>query len=221
MTPTFTPVADRALLVAFGSTIDPAIHAQVLRLDRLLAAAPPTGLMEVTPAYANLLISFDPLLTDHPTLSTAVETLLTGPDLPTEPPRLHQIPVCYDADLGTDLDNVAAQKGISVEAAINAHLAGEYRVYLYGFAPGYAYLAGTPPEIHLPRKPAAIRDIPAGRVIIAGPQCIITTLKMPTGWWIIGATRTPILRDGLQPFLFNVGDAVRFHRVSRGEYDAG
>ncbi len=41
---------------------------------------------------------------------------------------------------------------MSEEAVIAAHLAGDYRVFMYGFAPGYAYLTGVPEAIHLPRK---------------------------------------------------------------------
>lgn len=216
---TCKPVADRALLVEFGDKIAPEIHAQVLRLDRLLAASPPLGLVEVTPAYANLMISFDPMLTDHERVQSAVHAVLTGPEPETGHSRSHDLGVCYDADLGTDLAQVAQMKGLSPEGVIAAHLSAEYRVYLYGFAPGYAYLAGTPPALHLPRKPAAVRDIPAGRVIIAGPQCIVTTLKMPTGWWIIGSSPTKILRDGPEPFLFAVGDTVRFHRITRQDHD--
>ena len=218
--PRFRAVADRAVLVEFGSVIAPQIHALVVRLDRLLALTPPVGLVEVTPAYANLMISFDPLITDHDAMTQAVQAVLSGPDPVQTPPRLHDIPVCYDADLGTDLGQVAQIKAISPEAVIAAHLAAEYRVYLYGFAPGYAYLAGTPDALHLPRKPAAVRDIPAGRVIIAGPQCIVTTLKMPTGWWIIGSSPARILRDGPEPFLFAVGDSVRFRRITRAVHDA-
>ena len=91
---------------------------------------------------------------------------------------------------------------------------------MYGFAPGYAYLAGVPQALHLPRKPTALRDVPKGRVIIAGPQCIVTTLTMPTGWWIIGASPAQILRtDPARAFLFDVGDTVRFRRISRADYD--
>ena len=64
---------------------------------------------------------------------------------------------------------------------IFAHLAKTYHVVMYGFAPGYAYLGGMPPALHLPRKPSAKRGVPAGSVIIAGAQCLIATLTMPTG----------------------------------------
>jgi inhibitor of KinA len=93
---------------------------------------------------------------------------------------------------------------------------------MYGFAPGYAYMDGVAPALHLPRKAVPVRSRPPGTIMIAGGQCLITTLPMPTGWWVIGATRTPVLRpDDAQPFLFQPGDRVRFIRQSRTDFDAG
>ena len=219
--PRFRSVADRAVLVEFGETIAQEIHAQVTRLDRILAAFPAIGMKEAVPAYASLLVTFDPQMTNHAAVISDVQKRLQMPDPPGAEGRVHEVTVCYDEDLGTDLPQVVNLTGMSKEAVIAAHLAGEYRVYLYGFAPGYAYLAGVPQGLHLPRKATAVRDVPAGRVIIAGGQCIVTTLKMPTGWWIIGASSTRILTgDAARPFLFDVGDTVRFRRIGRGEYDA-
>jgi inhibitor of KinA len=122
------------------------------------------------------------------------------------------VDVVYD---GPDLDEVARRCGLSPEAVIAAHLGGDYQVALYGFAPGYAYLSGVPKAIALPRKEAAVRGVPAGSVIIAAGQCIVTTLTMPTGWWIIGHSPTVILDpQGARPFLFDVGDRVEFRRVT-------
>ncbi len=92
---------------------------------------------------------------------------------------------------------------------------------MYGFAPGYAYLTGLDPALHVPRKPAAVRGIPAGSVIIAGAQCLVTTLTMPTGWSILGASPMRLLTDDpTHPFLFDVGDRVRFARIDRASFDA-
>ncbi len=91
------------------------------------------------------------------------------------------------------------------------HAAARYTVATYGFAPGYAYLGGLPPALRLDRKTTPLRDVPAGSVIIAGSQCLITTLTMPTGWWIIGHSPLRVLTgDPARPFLFQVGDRVRF-----------
>lgn len=131
------------------------------------------------------------------------------------------IEVCYDPDFGPDLGKVAERTGVTEEQVIAAHLSGEYKVFMYGFAPGYAYLAGVPAAIQLPRKDAAVRGVPAGSVVIAGPQCLVTALTMPTGWWIIGRSPTRILsNDPGCRFLLDVGDAVAFRRIDRTAFDA-
>jgi inhibitor of KinA len=169
----------------------------------------------------NLLIVFDPFVTDHEAVSIAVRPLLDGPTLTDDPTALHEIPVCYDGQYGRDLAAVSAQTGLDVDGVIGAHLAGDYSVYMYGFAPGYAYLSGLPEAIRLPRKSAPVRAIPAGSVIIAGGQCLVTTLTMPTGWWVIGRTSARILTgDPARPFLFDVGDRVRFRRVDEDSLHA-
>ena len=62
----------------------------------------------------------------------------------------------------------------------------------------------------------------AGSVLIAAGQCLVSTLVMPTGWWIIGQSPTRVLTgDAVRPFLFDVGDRVQFRRISRAEFDRG
>ena len=219
--PRYRPVGERALLVEFGEAIDKAIHDKVLMLDERLAAEPVEGVVEAVPAYASLLVVFDPLLTDHGVIRHAIEERLAQAASGTCRGALREVLVCYDPEFAPDLQRVAEMAGLSLERAIEAHLAGDYSVFMYGFAPGYAYLAGVPQAIQLPRKQAAIRDVPAGSVLIAGPQCLVTTLTMPTGWWIIGRSATRILdvRSEDRPFLFDVGDNVRFKRVTRAEFE--
>lgn len=220
--PVYRPVGDTALMVEFGDVIDAGLHARVLALDAALAAAPFPGFREAVPAYASLMVRFDPIETDHAAAITALDALLAHAPAAKGEPARREVAVCYDGDLGPDLAVVAEATGLSVEAVIAAHLAGDYSVFLYGFAPGYAYMAGVPEALRLPRKPAAVRDVPAGSVIIAGPQCLVTTLTMPTGWWRLGRSPTAILTgDAGHPFLFDVGDHVRFRRISLDDYHGG
>jgi inhibitor of KinA len=214
--PHYRPVADHALMVVMGDTINDATHADVLQLDRALNASPFAGFTESIPAMVSLLVDFDPLVTDHSQVAAHLNRLLHAPPIPVPAATNREVLVCYDD--APDLQAVAQQTGMTVEAVIAAHLAGDYRVFMYGFAPGYAYLSGTPQPLHLNRKPAPVRAVAAGSVIIAGGQCLVTTLTMPTGWWIIGWSPTRILTgDALQPFLFDVGDRVRFRRISRAD----
>ncbi|MES2433221.1 MAG: allophanate hydrolase subunit 1 [Pseudomonadota bacterium] len=217
--PIFRPIAERAVLVEFGTALDQAAHAAVLHLDQALAATPCTGFRESVPAFVNLLVEFDPLITDHPTVIAHLRGLLIVKTTASAQPTQREVSVCYEDS--PDLAAVAEATGLPPEAVITAHLSGDYAVAMYGFAPGYAYLGGVPEAIRLDRKPAPVRGVAAGSVIIAGAQCLITTLVMPTGWWIIGRSPTRILTaDPAHPFLFDVGDNVRFRRISRAEYEA-
>jgi inhibitor of KinA len=222
MVPVCKPVGDNGVLLEFGTAIDPAVFDRILALDAALAASPPPGLRETVPAYVTLLLVYDPLVTDFASIAAAALALAQTSGSAPPVGRDHVIPMCSDADLAPDLADVAAQTGMAPEAVIAAHLAADYRVYMVGFAPGYAYMDGVPAALQLPRKAVPVRSRPVGTVMIAGGQCLITTLPMPTGWWVIGQTRTPVLRLGNpEPFLLQPGDRVRFRSQSRAEFDAG
>nr|WP_107847327.1 allophanate hydrolase subunit 1 [Litoreibacter ponti] len=221
MAPRFTPVADTGLLVSFADEMSADAHAAVGQLDHAVASDPPPGVLEQVPAFVNLLVRFDPLVTDHAALEEALRALWAGAGSVSRPTQERRVEVCYDAEFAPDLPAVAKAVGLSEEEVIAAHLSGDYEVALYGFAPGYAYLTGVPEVIQVPRKPAPVRDIPAGSVMIAAGQCLVTTLKMPTGWSIIGRSPTPILTDDPdRPALFDVGDKVVFERIDRATLEA-
>jgi len=218
--PRVHPVADHAVLVEFGDVIERNVQDRVRQLGAALSSHPIAGFTEAVPAYTSLLVGFDPLVTDHAAVELAIDRLLMHSGAVFQAGAVRDVLVCYDDAFAPDLLEVADMTGLSRDEVIAAHLSGDYSVSMYGFAPGYAYLAGVPEHIQLPRKPAAVRDVPAGSVIIAGPQCLVTTLDMPTGWWIIGRSPTAILRqDDDHPFLFDVGDCIRFKQIDRQTFE--
>ena len=220
MKPQFKAIADQALWVTFAEEISEEAHAHVVTLDKALANDTPAGVIETVPALVNLLVSFDPMRTDHLTVEAHVQSCLDGMVSQAIAGVQRTVQVCYEAPFAPDLAAVASATGLSSEAVINAHLACDFQVLMYGFAPGYAYLSGVAEQIQVPRKRAPVRDVPAGSVIIAGPQCLVTTLTMPTGWSILGRSPTPIFTgDPNHPFLFDVGDKVTFERIDRPTFD--
>lgn len=213
--PRLRPVGAAALLVELGEDIDEEVNMRVIALDRALTGNPPAGLRETVPAYASLLLAFDPLVTDLPALSAHVLRLAGTVGAENMGGREHVVPVSYEMTDAPDLSAVAKQTGLTGDQVVEAHLAGRYRCYMYGFAPGYAYLGGVAKVLHLPRKSNAERGHPAGSIIIAGAQCLITTLPMPTGWWVIGRTPLVVLdSEAERPFRFDPGDYIRFERIN-------
>ncbi len=69
MKPKLLPLGDSALLIQFGDQIDLEINQCVHALDALLRAHTVTGIIEMVPAYATLVIHYDPLALTYEKLS--------------------------------------------------------------------------------------------------------------------------------------------------------
>jgi KipI family sensor histidine kinase inhibitor len=218
--PRIIDASDHSVLVAFGDRISPEAHLQVRRVLHLLASDPPTGLVNLQPAYASLLVSYDPRKVRAEDVRSAVTARLEAAgDAPLPEPRLVDIPVCYGGDLGPDLEEVAASCQLDSGEVVREHAAGEYVVYFLGFSPGFPYLGGLSPRIAAPRRATPRKRVPAGSVAIGGSQTGVYPLTSPGGWQLIG--RTPLaLFDAARtpPALLALGDRVRFVPIDADEY---
>lgn len=222
---TWEALAEDALLLRFGETIDPATNARVHDAARRLQARWPD--IECVPAYASLLLRFDPAQwagTDggspHQRLRDAVRLLLAGMPASNDHGREVVVPVLYGGEFGPDLPGVARHVGLPEQEVITRHVAATYRVAMLGFAPGFPYLLGLDPALAMPRRADPRLSVAAGSVAIGGLQTGIYPQALPGGWQLIG--RTPLsLFDpqAVSPSLLQPGDRVSFRAIDRHEYD--
>jgi len=209
------PVADVGVMLKFADVISDAVQATVLAADAAVKHAGIRGVTETVPSYTSLYVGYDPLITDFACISNSLRQMSLELNDDPEDIETWEVPVCYEQPYSPDLPALSSKLGLEPEAVIDAHLSGDYRVAMYGFAPGYAYLRGVPEQLQVPRKLAPITDVPAGSVIVAGPQCLVTTLVMPTGWWIIGRSPFAFLRQSeATQFPVAVGSRIQFKRIS-------
>lgn len=208
------PASDSSLLVSFGTEISLDAHRQVQRLMRALAK-PSLGIRNLHPAFASVLIDFDPRRRSHAEIESIIRQKMAASTDASEPEsRLIEIPVCYGGAFGPDLDDVARHTGLSPERVVELHAAIEYRVYFLGFSPGFPYLGGMPAELAAPRLPAPRKRVPAGSVAIGGSQTGIYSIESPGGWRLIGRTALPLFDPKANPpALLQMGDRVRFVAV--------
>lgn len=172
-----------------------------------LRRAAPGGVVELVPAARTLLVRIDPARCDVAGLGELVGELSEVE--PEAAPRGEVVvPVRYD---GADLDEVAGLAGLSADEVIARHSAGRYTVAFCGFAPGFGYLTGLDPVLHLPRRDSPRTQVPAGSVAIAGEYGGIYPTASPGGWRLLGRTglRTWDLTRR-PPALLMPGVAVRF-----------
>ncbi len=204
------PAGDRSLLVSFGTEISLETHGSVLRLMRRLAGL--RGIVNLHPAYASVLVDFDPLRVNAAAMERALREAAAEADRTSLPaPRTVDVPVRYD---GPDLEDVARHAGMTVEEVIRLHSGADYVVYFLGFSPGFPYLGGMPEAIAAPRLATPRRRVAAGSVAIGGGQTGIYTVASPGGWRLIGRTPLELFRaDREPPALLAMGDRVRFVRL--------
>ncbi len=119
------------------------------------------------------------------------------------------IPVEFD---GPDLGAVADAIGGTPSTVVELLTGTELEVALIGFAPGFPYLVGLPPELAAIRRRASPRpSVPAGSVAIAGGFASIYPQSSPGGWMVIGHTSMRLFDPDHPPFaLLQPGDGVRF-----------
>jgi KipI family sensor histidine kinase inhibitor len=219
---TIRPLAESGLLVEFPNVIEPAVVERVMALTAALDAAQPPGLHDIVPSYRTIQLAFDPMETDGDTLAGVVRRLAAGSSTHTRAAgREVTIPVAYGGALGPDLADVAAHAELAPGEVCERHAVASYRVACMGFAPGFGYLVGLPPELETPRRATPRTRVPAGSVAIGGSQTGIYPSELPGGWNIIG--RTPVTLFDVarpEPFLIKPGDSVRFAPISSAEYEA-
>ena len=203
---TDTPGRDSARRV---HALAAAVHAAELR-----------GVRSVTPGLATLLVDFDPLAVERPTVEEAVRYAAARATEVAANPRVREIPVVYGGEFGPDLPEVAHLTGLSQSDVARRHAATDFEVLLLGFAPGFPYLAELPAELEVPRLSTPRTRTPAGSVAVTGRYSGIYPVAAPGGWRVIG--RTPLrLFDPAQksPSHFKIGDAVRFRSITRAEFE--
>jgi inhibitor of KinA len=213
------PAGDAALIVELPARIDPELNTWCIALADTLSSSLGPVARDIVIGYCSVTIYFDPLVVDAVWLEAEVRAraeLLDVAAVSGGP--LVEVPVCYGGELGPDLADVAAFAGCSEADVIAAHIGRDYRVYMVGFVPGFAYMAEVEPRIAAPRRSTPRVAVPAGSVAIAGGQTGVYPAATPGGWNIIGRTSVlPYDPARAEPFLFKSGDRVRFRAASPSE----
>lgn len=199
-TPILRWMSDRGICIATGP--------HTLSLYRRLLDERLPGVAEVVPADGSLLLVLASGAPVPPGLLAFVQEATDEAeraDMP--PPKEHEVPVRFNGD---DLADVARRAGLATESLAELMCSLTLRVKFLGFQPGFAYLAGLPAQLSLPRRARPRKVVPAGSVALAGGYCGIYPSAGPGGWHLIGSTDIPLFDPAASPpARFLPGDVVR------------
>ena len=137
----FLPVSLTTILVELADLDETLALFASLQNDRV------EGIEETVPAARTLMIRFRPETIGVEALAARLASRdLSAKIAPSD--NLVEIPVHYN---GEDLADVAELTGMSIEEVIHRHTLSEFTVAFCGFAPGFGYLVGGDPALHVPR----------------------------------------------------------------------
>ena len=233
------PLGDSALIVRVRERFEDSPEEtldEVLQTFQQLRSAAIPGVIELAPAYTTVAVFFDPVAVakarERPDevfgwlREQILHVLAVGGDRGKRRKtkgtiRSVEIPVCYDPEFATDLDDVARRAGLSTKEVVDLHSVAEYRVACIGFVPGFSFLAGLPKKLGTPRRDMPRKEIPPGSVGIGGAQTGIYPLRSPGGWNLIGRTPLTLFNPKRNPpTLLRAGDRVRFRAITKEAFEA-
>lgn len=195
------PAGDRALLVEVADL--ETAH----RLHATVRAAEVDGIVDAVPGARTVLLVVDPARLDPHRLAADLPgwRLVEGAATALGP---LEVPVVYD---GQDLPDVARLTGLPVTEIIERHTRSDHVVAFLGFTPGFGYISGLDPALHVARMDSPRTAVPAGAVALAGPYSGIYPRSTPGGWRLIGRTDLATWNaDSEEPALLQPGRRVRF-----------
>lgn len=212
------PVGVNGILAVLGDSISEQTGAQVAALREAIADAHISSVEETIPAYASLLVKYDPV-SDR--LRRAVRPSA----------RAGKAAFRFRGSGGQNRRNSRLLRrsirrgsafcrqhaGLSEKEVVALHSGQPYRIYMLGFLPGFPYLGGLNERLHTPRLSTPRTKIPAGSVGIGGKQTGIYPMESPGGWQLIGRTPLTLFAPG-EPLPYAAGDRIRFVPIDEDEF---
>ncbi|MCG8356203.1 MAG: carboxyltransferase domain-containing protein [Kiloniellales bacterium] len=245
--PVFKPGGDRNLLMYLGDEMSFDLNFLVHSVARRIRDAEVSGLIELIPEMASILVSYDPNRIAYGDLIkelTAIYGALDETEGLELDSRVFYVPILYfdpwTAECVEDYRANLADKEFDVEMVIRlnelegreqfvrVHSGTEYWVAALGFWPGLCSLLPLDPRsrMNAPKYNPPRTWTPKGTIGIGGAITCIYPDRTPGGYQIFARSPMPIwdrdqrlaaFKDSLALFL--PGDRVRFVPIDRAEYD--
>ena len=213
-------LGDAALYCDFGNDVNQEINSKVIKYFKNIKEKEIEGIINLTPSYNKLIISFDLNLTDFNSLKKIIENLELNKLEKTKSNKIN-IPICCEKEFALDIEKLEKKLKISEEKIYERFFSKEYFCYMTGFIAGLPFLGDLDESLKSRRLETPRVKIPKGSVGIAEQFCNIYTFESPGGWNIIGNTPINVFdkKNELKPNLINPGDTVVFEQISKDQFE--
>ena len=208
-----------SILVNWPAKISIEISTQINLFSNAILKNP--NILELRKGYCSLLIIFKTKIDNYEEIcNSLLEIHKKLKSIHPEKKSVWEIPVCYEKQFSSDLEDYSKKISLSKDEIIDIHSSKIYYLHMYGFLPGFMYLGGLDKRLFISRKSTPGRRILKGSVAIGGAQTGIYPSDSPGGWYVIGKTPVNLFNTSNfnQPVIIPVANYIKFHPISLDEF---
>mgnify|MGYP006446972435 FL=1 len=213
-------LGDAALYCDFGSEVNKEINFEVIKYFKNLKNQNIEGIINLTPSYNKLIISFDLNKANFKSIKKVVENLDLSETKHSNSKKI-EIPVCNDQNFSLDIKRLEEKLKLSSDKIFESFFSKEYFCYMTGFIAGMPFLGDLDENMRVKRLETPRVKVPKGSIGLTEQFANIYTFESPGGWNIIGNTPLKIFNSSkeTEPNLINPGDTVIFKKISLENYN--
>ena len=211
-------LGDAAVYCDFGKEVNKEVNSKVIKYFKNLKEQNFEGIINLTPSYNKLIISFDLTVTNFKKVKQIVENLDIKEIFSLSEKRI-EIPICCDGEFALDLDRLENKLNKSTKEILETFFSKEYFCYMTGFIAGMPFFGDLEKDLQVKRLETPRVKVPKGSIGLTEQFCNIYTFESPGGWNIIGNSPKKIFtKDQTKLTLIDPGDEVEFFEISKKEY---
>ena len=212
-------LGDAAIYCDFGVEVNKKINFEVIKYFKAIKEKNIKGIINLTPSYNKLIVSYDLRVTSFKEIKGKIENLEINEIQKITTKKL-EIPVCCDALYSLDMERLEKKLNLSRDKILNNFFNKEYFCYMTGFIAGMPFLGDLDENMRVQRLETPRVKVPKGSVGLTEQFANIYTFESPGGWNIIGNTPLNIFDSSKEndPNLINPGDLVIFKQITIDKY---
>ena len=212
-------LGDAALYCDFGKEVNKETNSKVIKYFKNLRKKEIQGIINLTPSYNKLIISYDLRETNFNEVKKYIENLNVEISLNLNTKSI-EIPVCCHESLSLDVKRLEKILNLSKDKILENFLNKEYFCYMTGFIAGMPFLGDLNENMRAQRLETPRVKVPKGSVALTEQFANIYTFESPGGWNILGNTPLDVFDSSKEdkPNLINPGDIVVFKEITLDQY---
>ena len=212
-------LGDVALYCDFGTEVNKETNSKVIKYFRNIKKKDIHGIINLTPSYNKLIISFDLKITNFKAIKEVIENLNVNEGFQ-EISKKIEIPVCCEESLSLDIERLEKKLSLKRDEIYQNFFNREYFCYMTGFIAGMPFLGDLDKTMRVDRLETPRVKVPKGSVGLTEQFANVYTFESPGGWNIIGNTPIKIFDNSKDknPNLVSPGDTVIFNQISFKDY---